>query len=439
MPLFPARRSPHATTVPGPRRSPVDEAFDALARRAPRDEYLHNTHVLLLPGAPPTVAAVREHVARRAAAVPALAVVARSRRWHRLVAADPGAHVHEIALTDRLGGRDLLARTMLEQSLPAHGPRWGVWLVHGYADAEYALCYRSHHGFQDASAALFTLRALFGTPEDMPCALPGRDRLSWSAAARVIGDMALSFAPAGRVVRPAATPGSTRLVVRAEVDLRRLHALAVAARVSVNDVHLALTATAVTSWARAEALGPTAPHACVPLDLRVRGEAGTGLGNSIGVARVRLSDLARLLEDPDAADGVGARVRSVEYRAATRRLLALAPGPIARWVARHQAHPRHTSMIASRVVYPRRLAFGGQPVRDAFAIPSLLPGQLCFSTLTSLGRGAQVAFVADAALPGAEHLARRWAAALTRLEHAFRTAGSPTEREERTSGVTPHS
>ncbi|WP_407284979.1 wax ester/triacylglycerol synthase domain-containing protein [Streptomyces sp. BP-8] len=424
-PLFATPTHPVLGSRSGPRRNPVDVAFDQLARRATRDSHLHNTHVLLFEGGAPSLAAVRDHVARQAAALPALAHIAHGRRWRQVTAADPCAHVHEIALADRSGGRDLLLQAMLEQDLPPHGPRWGVWLVHGYADDEYALCYRSHHGFQDASAALYSVRALFGTRGLDGIEPPKRDRLSLSAAARVVGDLALAFLPAGRVA--GLVPGSpgARAVVQAEVDLRRLHALAGATGRSINDVYLAVTAVAVGAWVSDEGVGQGQLHTCVPLDTRLRGETETGLGNKLGMARVRLSDLKDICTGSQGTTGgvaahsrtdAASRIRMPEYRAAMRHLLDLVPGPVGRWSVRHLLHPRHTAMVTSRVVYPKRLAFGGAPVIDAFVIPSLLPGHLCFSTLSSLGSSAHVAFVADAALPGVDHLARRWTTALTDLE-----------------------
>ncbi|MGC0420132.1 wax ester/triacylglycerol synthase domain-containing protein [Embleya sp. AB8] len=426
-----AVRTDHVRTDhvrPDTRRNGIEAVLDALARKAPRDSHLHNTHVLLLKGRAPTLALVRDHVRTRAPNVPALGCVARGGRWTTSSAFEAADHVHELVLDDRTGGHDLLASALLDGDLPVHAPRWGLWLVHGYADDEYALCYRSHHGFQDASASQSCIRGLFGAPAPDNDAPPMRPRLSPKAAARVTRDLAHAFLPTGRPPRLPAGGDGARAIARARVDLTRLHAVACAAGVSINDVHLALSAAAVHAWIRWANPDRRTLYACVPLDTRLRGKTETGVGNKLGMIRVPLHDGEEVTAESLTATATSAAdTRAPEYRATARRMLELVPGPVGRWATHHLLRPAHTAMINSRVAYPRGLSFADTPVHDAFVVPSLFPGHLCFITLSSHGSNAHVAFVTDARRPALDRTIRHWQACLDALEAelGLRTPESP--------------
>ncbi|MEU1801559.1 wax ester/triacylglycerol synthase domain-containing protein [Streptomyces sp. NPDC019937] len=403
----------------------MDRAFTSMGVDIASDHHLHHTLVLRLPGEPPGLQLLQRHVAARIERLPALTVRlgARNRRW---TAGPPVRIADQVrALAVPPGGVAALEHCLAGQDLP-EGTLWSLTLAHGYADDEYALCYHSHHAFQDGQAAMHVLQVLFGVQPDVTDTRDPGPR--WRAVravrpaglAAVMAGLARSLLPAPHMSEALAggvrgigrsSPATTeRRVGSVDVDGLRMHRLARRAHVSVNDIYLTCVAAALTEHA-----GPQRRHACVPLDLRGRGEDTDGPGNCLGMARVALGEGP---EGPTPAEVCRAsrHTRSPHYRAAMRALLDLAPGPVARWATRHLLSPGSTQLVASYMAFPRSLAFAGRTAHDVYAIPPLLPGHVCFSVLSTYGRKVRVAFSSAPGDPEPQCLTDAWYQALERLE-----------------------
>lgn len=414
----------------------VDRVCLAMGADTGMDHHLQNAHVLRLPGAPPGLELLRQHVAERATHLPALTLrrpEAGSHRWTASPPLNPADHVR--ALTLPPGDVTTLEQALLDRGL-LDGALWSLSLVDGYAEDEYALCYRSHHAFQDARSGTHTLRVLFGAdPNRASDSSPVRFRpvrgLRPAALTAVVADIAVSLLavrhpPAG-LGGGGSHPGDgsgwgpgldgRRRVGGVSVDGARIHAVARRTQVSVNDVYLALVAAALTEHA-----GPAQRHACVPLDLRVRGEDDGGLGNCLGMTRVKLP-----ADNPEPATIHGAtrRARSPAYRTAMRTVSDLAPGPVGRWATRHLVDPRRSQLVASNVTYPHPLGFAGAMAHDAFVLSALLPGHGCVSTISTFGRTIRVGFITGPGAPDPQRLADAWFEALQHLEGETRAPSSP--------------
>ncbi|WP_221358996.1 WS/DGAT domain-containing protein [Streptomyces beigongshangae] len=399
---------------PEPRLGPVDRAFLAMGRHPASDHDLHNVYVLRLPGAPPALGVLRRHVSERVASLPELTcrLGVGGRRWTIDSSQEIAGQID--SLTVPPGGVAALEGALLGRDLPGCG-LWSLTSVHGYSDEEYALCFSSHHALQDAGAAMHTLRVLFGTAPDHACRrFRPLSALQPVATATVATDLAVSLLPARWAGEGgfACSTASGRRISGVQVEGARLHAVARRTRVSVNDVFVALVASALTKQ-----VGLRALHACVPLDLRLRGEQRDGLGNCVGMIRVAL---------PTGGDGPALaavhrateHARSSPYRAALRALHDLSPSRIGMWITRRLLDARRSQLIASYVTFPWGLAFAGRPVRDAFALSSPLLGQLCASTLSVFGGRVRVGFVTGKGTPDLhpQCLADTWCEELASLE-----------------------
>lgn len=408
-----------------PRLGPVDRVFISMGTDIASDHHLHNTLVMRLPGAPPELQHLQRHVAARIECLPALTMRlgARNRRWTAGPPVKIADQVHALAVPP--GGITALEHSLVTQDLP-EGALWSLVLAHGYADNEYALCYRSHHAFQDGQAAMHVLKVLFGRQPDVTDTSDPGPR--WQAVralrpaglAAVIAELAMSLLPASR--RSKASIGAARDIGHSsaaaaerrpssvDVDGLRMHALARRTHVSVNDIYLTCVAAALT-----EQVGPQRRHACVPLDLRARGENTEGPGNCLGMVRVALPSGP---EGPTPTDvrRASRHTRSPHYRTAMRALLDLFPGPVTRWATRHLLAPGRTQLVASYMAFPRFLTFAGQTAHDAYAIPPLLPAHVCFSVLSTYGRKARVAFTSAPGTSDPQGLTDAWCQALEQLE-----------------------
>lgn len=334
-----------ATAVPG-RLSGADSAFCSLER--PPQPMNAMTMFLLRPGsapggspAPLDLERLRRHVADRLDALPAF-------RWrvvpvpfglgHPVYVEDPAFdiahHVDEHALAAP-GTPEALDAYYAEQAgrcLDRRRPLWRVTLVHGLADGRQAVIVTVHHCVTDGFAILNTFGILLGElrsgttfSPDMsslptPGRVPGAGRLVVDALAdgartarrlpalvrttRTKNAAVKAATAASSVVPPTGrdTPvcplnrysTGRRTFARTSLAVADLEQIKNAAGVSVNDIALALVATALRDYLSARGSLPTRPLvAGVPVGLDRPGAPPRTFGNRISALSTTLAtDLA---------------------------------------------------------------------------------------------------------------------------------------------------
>jgi diacylglycerol O-acyltransferase / wax synthase len=227
----------------------------------------------------------------------------------------PGRVRDLLELTSRLHG------TLLDR----HRPLWEAHLVEGLNDGRFAVYVKFHHALIDGVSALkLTQRSLSTDPDDtevrVPWNLPSRrassgpeqpsllrtlTRTVGSAAALAPSTVSLARAALleQRLTLPFGAPrtmfnvpiGGARRVAAQSWSLERIKSIKQAARVTVNDVVLAMCAGALRHYLVEQNALPDEPLiAMVPVSLRSKAEADSG-GNMTGVL---LCNLATDSDDP---------------------------------------------------------------------------------------------------------------------------------------------
>jgi diacylglycerol O-acyltransferase / wax synthase len=383
--------------------------------------------LLLQPGSPVDVVAVREVLAERVTAVPRLR--------QRLVKApfgcgrpfwidDPdfaiGDHVRTIVCAPPGDERALLAAVAetLTTPLPRDRPLWSATLVTGLAEGRSALVVVVHHVLTDGIGGLAVLAHLVdGIPvvpgRGFPVGPPRRRDLlvdAWRARVRALGRLPagvrqllaawaeLGAGGTGRAPRCSLNrpTGRGRALAVARVDLAAVLAAAHAQGGTVNDVLL----TAVTGALRTvlAARGEDVDRLVVSVPVSARRQAeSTELGNQVGVIPVTIPAIG----EPSRRLAAVARI--------TRRRRAAAPGssaaligPVFRLLAKAGvfgwlvARQRLVNTFVSNLHGPeRRLSFLGAPVVDVIAVSGITGNvSVAFVALSYAGR-LNVTVVAD--------------------------------------------
>ncbi len=273
-------------------------------------------------GGPPTLAALRAHVARRLDRIP------RCRQrlaptplglapplWVDDVDFDLTRHVRQLAQPDELDERALhrAVAQLMEGRLDRSHPLWSLHMAR-LTEGRTALLWREHHCMADGASGLRVLAALlWDTERDPDGAEPsshvptppysGLELLRFGLAARLRASNRRSGGPdwrqvphqAGRLVsalRRELLPGSDLSPLAAAVGTRRtvgwlsgpvaeLHdaGKAVGSAVTVNDVVLAVVAGGIRSWLSARRTGSEHVRAKVPVSLHRPDEQQDQLGN----------------------------------------------------------------------------------------------------------------------------------------------------------------
>ncbi|MGP4052983.1 wax ester/triacylglycerol synthase domain-containing protein [Streptomyces sp. 2A115] len=387
--------------------------------------------VMHVTGTSPNVHQVREQVASRIERMPTLAwrVTQRGRRtlWEATPAFDPHDHVHVVRIPEGASLDETVER-LLYLPMPAQSPRWGIWLVHGYSDGEYALFYRSHHAGQDGQAMMDALTALFGTePPVSPPSAAGRpaaakswwQRIPARAITRNLADEVkalrhtLRWSPQGPLSREAR-------VQSAAVPLSWLRETGRARGASSNDICLAALGDAMRGWLPESWI---APHqrgrdlfVSLPVSLREPGERFM-VGNRISAVRVPLS----FWEDsPTARVAAIARAtapaKTEEMRRALRTQLRLPEWLVYR-VLQQSAHVRNGLDTSGLLRIPGRLAMGTDPIRTV-VVTQFLYGDHAFGmSFVAYGDNVVASVTIDRALEDVGDLAALWAGAVERMWH----------------------
>ncbi|MGI5170094.1 wax ester/triacylglycerol synthase domain-containing protein [Spirillospora sp. CA-253888] len=437
----------------------MDRIFLELSQRSPQPSYMHVGAVMLVQAAAPDLAELRRWIGERLHRAPVLGyrLSGDHQRWERDPGFAPEAHIDSRRLKP---GDDVLAAALAvaEEPLPPERPLWRLVMLHGYSPApggepaprpsgagaagtsgdgeqgggeqdggaEYALCYLTHHAFQDGMAIVATLEALFGA-QSLPAPTPREGRAAlrpwrWPAPT----DLALRWRRTAAWT-PAARPlTGRRRLLSFRLDQATLQGAARSADLTRNHLCLAALTQALRQWSPqdwAEPLGRRARrglHVAMPLDLRAPG--GGALGNQIGVLGMALpchrAAPSEQLEQVVAQ--TGAR-RLLRHRDMHRALLPRLPYRLARAMYLRYADPRYVAMPVSTVRIRGTLDIAGHPVGTVLALPPLVPGQPMMIVLLVYHDQVSPSLIVDTAIPDAEVLIDLWQTALSRPNPAMGT------------------
>jgi hypothetical protein len=411
------------------RLNPIDEVFLSMGGEVG----LAHGQFLRFQGSPPPLSELRDHVKERLPALPGLT--------HRMTPAggrprrepvpgfDPAEHLREKEFPEGTP-LDTVLTALAREPLPSNAPLWSMRLVHGYADGEFAVCYRVHHSAEDGMGASHIVSALFGDPclEDGKRRTAGpRSLISGSARELARGTVSVGTGLARALVPARSWPRAPRPrperlgVAAAGATWNELRELSRRFGVTLNDAFLMTLWKALDDWAAdgdedVRSRFRTAPVPVrMPLSTRRPGEDAL-FGNHLTTAVVALPARGTPF---DVAFGQLAertrRMRAHGLRPASRALVGILPAPLTRWTVRRLLSPHASPLYASNFSLPTALSFRGAPVIDATPLGVLLPGNALSVTLLSYGQQVRIGFLYDRALPDAERLAGLWREALDTL------------------------
>ncbi|WP_073949720.1 wax ester/triacylglycerol synthase domain-containing protein [Streptomyces kebangsaanensis] len=429
---------PSAQSVPFPGHPThaVDRAFLSMQRRRP-DVRWDAGGVAYLSGPPPSLADLRAYVGFRLDRLPLLTSRVeggpRRPRWRPDADFTVDRHVHEV-VAEGPEGWDAALHTALNAPF-APGTYWGVWLVHGHAPDEYALCYRFHHACQDGSAAAMTFRAMLGEGEPSARPVPGKGRLAGlpRRAGTAVGLAAMFVAGslAVRGHRPAVpfVPTGERRLWRGRVPADTLRRIGTASGGSAHDVHLAALTGVLSAWSVRSGVPLPRVTALLPVDARRPDEEQTW-GNRCFALPLELPVRTAPERGTRPQDG-GSPLRRLEHVMATTRklrgeawrqaiqdLVRSMPDRPTEWYLRRMLSPRVTQVMTTSMPVADKGSLGDTQVTGVALLPLLVPGHLFGVGLSFFGNWAEVAFVADRALPLGELLPELWEQAVGELEGA---------------------
>ncbi|MYV48328.1 wax ester/triacylglycerol synthase domain-containing protein [Streptomyces sp. SID2888] len=426
---------PVSVPLPSHPTHAVDRAFLSMERRHP-DVRWDAGGVAYLGGPPPSLADLRAYVGFRLGELPLL----RSRpeggprrpRWRPDADFTVDRHVHEV-VADGPEGWDAALHTALNAPF-APGTYWGVWLVHGHAPDEYAVCYRFHHACQDGSAAAMTFRAMLGEGESSARPVPGKGRLA--GLPRRVGTavgltaMFLARSLAVRGHRPAVpfVPTGERRLWRGRVPADAMRRIGTAHGGSAHDVHLAALAGALVAWSARSGVPLPRVTALLPVDARRPDEEQTW-GNRCFALPLELPVRTAPERGTESQDSGESPLRRLEHVMATTRklrgetwrqaiqdLVRHMPDRPTEWYLRRMLSPRVTDVMATSMPVAEKGSLGDTQVTGIALLPLLVPGHLFGVGLSFFGNWTEVSFVADRALPLGELLPELWEQAVGELE-----------------------
>lgn len=337
--------------------------------------------VVLEPGEPLDVAALRAAVAAKLSGVPrATERVDTSGDVPRWVPADVDLGYHV-----RRGGGDgatqadlwRIVSELMTQHLDRRHPLWTFDVVGPMADGREAIAARVHHAMFDGMAAVRFLEAvLFDDQAPVDSAGPGvRPAVTasrWDEARRLPGAVLRELGhPTGH------SPFDQPITVSRElaftvVPLAGLKAIGASRpqRATVNDALLAVVTGGLRTWLGHHDTVRRHLRAQIPVSLHHRDEDAT-VGNRDSFMNV---DLPLRERDPLAAlDGISAQTRQRKQRDDAAEMYDLmhalgAAGPLGRAAKRVTGSAHEFSLSISNVPGPRAaIAVAGRPVRHLFS------------------------------------------------------------------------
>ncbi|MFB4426966.1 wax ester/triacylglycerol synthase domain-containing protein [Streptomyces sp. QL37] len=394
---------------------------------------------LHLQGTAPALADLRAYVGGRLSLLPCLTHYLQGgglrARWVHDPRPDLQPRIRERELVPGKDSLDAVLQDLLTQPLPASGPLWDLWLLHGHVAHQYTLCYRAHHSGQDGAAVINALHNLFGAV--LPHAPTGTNPVAGPrACASTLRGMLAALAHNNIWNDPAHVLDDSRISTWASVPTRLLHDMGAARGGSGNDAFLATLATAVRTWTHshwARGIGRPVP-AVMMANLRRAHEAGHP-GNLFAYATVPLpshepTHQARLDAVITATQGPKSPLR----REATRTILDRTPTRLGRALADRLTTPSRAVVDTSYVAVRRPLHYQSDPVTHIQPF-TWLPRNHPASVLACSYNGITTThFLTNGALPEFHQLATHWEQAVSEAQvPGPRATPSPVGEQQETT------
>ncbi|MFD3566926.1 WS/DGAT domain-containing protein [Streptomyces sp. NPDC058667] len=379
--------------------------------------------VAVVAGPAPSTVELHALIDLMRAAHPPLRDRARPRGASAASPAAPADHLEEVALSAQ--GGDLALHAGIERvcAQPLTDVTWGMTLLHGHRDNEFALLLRAHHGLLDGMSLIGITLAAVREPGPPRRRTPSVPPPSWTstrvrALVRAVAGItlpanAISLGP-DRVQAPTGPP--RRMWVH--TPLPRMKAIAREGGVSLNDVYLAALAGALRPWLPDKSTGTV--RVTVPLNTR-RVDTSTALGNfHRGVPVILPCHLPTAAERLAATRPATRNIRNSHRDPDAEVLFDILP---TRWHGRALArilHPRRTTMVATHVPGPAHpVKLHGHSINALLPLMFLPAGHHLSICLGEYAGTAHLAVVADPSLPNLDELPARWLAELDAFEGAL--------------------
>ncbi|MBF6175031.1 wax ester/triacylglycerol synthase domain-containing protein [Nocardia blacklockiae] len=373
--------------------------------------------VLHFDGQPPQLGDIREHIASRLAALPALAawIPRGARRWSVVDEVDLNGHVaeHVVPVAEEL---EQAVVELAKTPLPEDAPHWRMWLLRGYAPDRYALLYLVHHSAQDGAGMLRTLESLFapGVPESESSAayhgFAQSPRASIRTRMQCLATDLRSLRGMGTWDVPGCRPTHEVGFAWSRVPTDTLTDIARAFDCTRNDVYVAALAHVLADWQSEVRGGADLPDMPFLVSANVRRPDEVALaGNRTSISYLRLPGTP-LPFDKRLAGTVDATVplKSPTVRAALRRNFDTTPAWAMRATFSALSTPRRAPTSVSNVVLRHALALHGDPVTAIDPITTTLGGLPLSVLLLVNGDTASACFRASAGLPGLDRIHHTW-------------------------------
>ncbi|WP_195905317.1 wax ester/triacylglycerol synthase domain-containing protein [Parafrankia elaeagni] len=400
------REPPYAARA---RRVAAADEFFLHVQTPDNPQYVGGVAILDTSAAPPpTVEALRGHLAERLPAMSRLtrrlrpAGRARHHRWVAGGQLDLAWHVQETALPGR-GGRpalDELVATLGTTPLDPDRPPWRIWLVHGPDLHRTAVVVIVHHAVADGLGVVALLRNLLDAPGAIPPTAAGEatPRPACRAARRAVAPAAHACLTRPVAVvqglvslgRDAAAPpmslcgplSRSRAYLTSTWSLPRLRACADRLDVRMTDLLLAAVGQAAARAVAATGEEPAGQvlRAAVPVTLSLPGPAGPGVPRGPGnrTAALRLDVPLGPMPAARRAEQVGRAARGRRTSAgllastAAVRLMGVLPPSLHRAAVRSVYQARFfTAIVSNMRGAPRPLELLGRPLLDVHPIVPL--------------------------------------------------------------------
>jgi diacylglycerol O-acyltransferase len=349
----------------------------------------------------------------------------------------PGRVRELLALTSRLHGT----------ALDRHRPLWEAHVIEGLEGGRFAVYTKLHHSLMDGVSSMKLLeRSLSTDPgaRDMPppwAPRPRRTRPRPEGGGGVLGGLTGALRTSSDVV--ATGPVLARLATKAVMkqaaglatpaprsifnvgitgsrryaaqswSLDRIRSVAAAAEATVNDVVLAMSASALRRYLQGLDALPDAPLvAMTPVSLRTRNDDGEAAGNAVGII---LCNLATDVADP--VDRLEAISRSMTW--GKEALADLSPAQIIALSAVAMAPLVLGTLLVGRG--PREpLYYDGARLQGMFPLSIPTHGQGLNITVTSYDGGLHFGLTGcRRTVPSLQRLLGHLETGLSELEHAL--------------------
>jgi len=374
-------------------------------------------------------------------------------------------HLRHSALPEPGGERELgmLVSRLHSHRLDRTRPLWECHVIEGLEGDRFALYLKLHHGQLDGVGAARLLGRVFSTDpaarnllppwsvgmqtKRRPTGMPAKQRRDPSPGTRsrlealpqVMNALGGLYRQAWsgehpEVAAPFQAPmtlfnrriGRQRRFATQSYPLERFQRIAKAGRVTINDVFLAISATALRRYLQELGALPERPLVGqLPVNLRPAGDSN--VGNALAFIYARLptdldDPLARLQAAHDSVAAGKARQQALPAAGVDPYTMLLLGPYMAQLILGLGGHMRPAAnLVISNVPGPReRLYFNGARVEQIYGPSVLFHGQALNITMSSYADEANIGFTGcRASLPSMQKLAVYTGEALDELERAL--------------------